>query len=98
MSFTDGKPVTVTEEHLKIRWGGRDPSKCPFRCYMCGNKFEVGGTFRFVYSNGVEGAGGNPLVCADCDGPNWDVVERWKAMRHEARTKFWWFTYHGDCR
>lgn len=94
MSFTDGKPVIVTQEHLKAHWGGRDPRKCPFRCMMCGHRFELGDTFRFVYTNNISGAGGNPIVCAVCNTP--DVIERWKVMCAEARTKFWWFTYHGD--
>lgn len=89
MSFTDGKPLLATEEHLKAPWSGkRDGSM--FRCRMCGYKFQLGDYWRFVYTNDIPGAGGNPLVCERCDGG--DVCARWVQMCEEARTKFWWFT------
>lgn len=93
MSFTDGKPHVVTVEDMTRPWGGkRDGSR--FRCYLCGRHFLVGDVYRWQYSNGTPGAGGNPMVCAPCDGP--DVVERWKAMHDEwsleGGGKWWWFS------
>jgi len=90
-NFTDQKPRIATAEDLKRPWSGHRDGSC-FRCYLCGHKFEVGDQYRWVYSNGTPGAGGNPMVCASCDGPNEEVIARWKAMHEEARTRFWWFT------
>lgn len=91
MSFTDQKPFVVTEKHTKGMWGG-GRNGIFFRCYLCGHKFVVGDIARWVYSNGVPGASGNPIVCAACDGPSEDVIARWKFMHEEAATRFWWFT------
>lgn len=91
MSFIDQKPHVATEEDCRAPWGGVKNGK-RFRCYMCGHKFVVGDTYRWVYTNDTPGAGGNPIVCVKCDGP--DVKERWAAMCKEARTKFWSFTYY----
>ena len=88
MSFTDGKAWTVTEEETHLNWSGGKNGKY-FRCNLCGHKFKAGDTARFQFTNGTPGAGGNPLVCLNCDGP--DVVERWKQMCEDAHTKFWWF-------
>lgn len=87
-SFTNGKPHVATAEDLKRPWGGkRDGSR--FRCYLCGHRFKAGDTYRWQFTNDVSGAGGNPLVCKACDGP--DVIEHWKAMHAESREKWWWF-------
>lgn len=93
MSFTDGKPWTVTEEETHLAWAGGANGKY-FRCNLCGHRFKAGDRARFQFTNNVPGAGGNPLVCRNCDGP--DVVERWKQMCIDARTKFWWFNRHND--
>lgn len=68
---------------------------------MCGHRFSVGDVWRFVYTNGLPDTfeldgvnyskyGGNPLVCAACDGP--DVIDRWKAKCDDMYSdKNWWF-------
>ena len=90
MSFTDQKPHVVEVADLTRPWGGfRDGRR--FRCYLCGHRFKEGDTYRWVYSNGVPGAGGNPMVCVSCDGTNEEVIERWRAMREVACNKFWVF-------
>lgn len=90
MSFIDGKPQTVSEIDLKADWGGRSHKKFPFRCYMCGHKFQLGEYWRFIFTNDIAGAGGNPIVCHSCDGD--DVRERWKKLCDEFNgDKFWWF-------
>lgn len=62
MSFTDGKPFTVTEEQTKLRWGGG------FWCKLCGHAFIAGDTARWIYANSTPKACvGNFMVCADCD-------------------------------
>lgn len=88
-SFPFDGPYRVTEEHLKMPWAGYKNGK-KFRCYLCGYKFKLGDYFRLVYTNSTPGCGGNPNVCENCDGP--DVIEKWKQMHIDARTKFWWFT------
>ncbi len=94
MSFTDGKPHTVTSKHLATKWGGYQ-AKQYFRCRMCGHTFVEGDVFRWLYTNDLEGGyAGNPIVCAACDGP--DAIDRWRALCDEARSpRFWWFTFHG---
>ena len=89
MSFTDCKPWIVTEEDCKRPWSGHPRN---FRCYMCGHRFKVGDTVRWQYTNDMKGAGGNPLVCAECDGTPKDVRDRWQARLKEWRSdRFWWF-------
>jgi len=85
-SFTDQKPRIATKGNIETLWGGRKDS---FRCYMCGYRFQVGDYWRWVYTNNVEGASGNPIVCNCCDGE--DVVERWKKLVNEVGEKYWWF-------
>jgi hypothetical protein len=74
MSFTDGRPWTVSAEDTKLRWMGAPEY---FRCSLCTQRFRVGDTARFVYGNDGSSKFGNFLVCAGCDGP--DVK-----MRHNA--------------
>jgi hypothetical protein len=86
--FTDQKPQIATEEDLKRRWSARKPGEA-FRCYLCGHRFQVGDTWRWVYANGTPGSRfGNFLVCPSCDGP--DVLERWVKHGQEAKNKYWW--------
>ena len=93
MSFTDGKPRVATEADIKMQWSGGKPGQ-RFRCYLCGHKFAVGDTWRFLYMNGTPGVHcGNALVCEKCDGP--DAVERMAAHAKawaEFREKdaYWW--------
>lgn len=90
MSFTDGKPWVATEQHAKAPWGGTKSGK-RFRCGVCGHRFQVGDTVRFVFANFKESPSryGNFLTCAWCDGP--DVLERRANMEKDAEERFWWF-------
>lgn len=77
MSFTDQKPFVATEAHVKARWGSG------FTCKLCGHKFVVGDTVRWVYANGTKDQQtGNFMVCARCDGE--DVLQRAKTSYIEA--------------
>lgn len=70
MSFLDGKPWTVTQEHVKLKWGGSG-----LQCSLCGHKFKAGDVARFVFANGTPDACcGNFFTCVGCDGP--DVLQR----------------------
>ena len=90
-SFTDQKPRIATREDVHARWSGGATGKY-FRCALCGHKFKVGDTWRFVYTNDTPGAGGNPLVCETCDGTREKVIEKWKALKIEFdNPKFWRF-------
>lgn len=92
MSFTDGKPWTATKEDCAKRWSCGKPGE-HFRCAFCGHRFSPGDRVRWQFTNDIKGAGGNPLVCEKCDGP--DVVERWKAKCAEwAADAWWWFRLH----
>lgn len=95
MGWIDGKPLQVTEAHLKTNWSGyRDGRK--FRCGLCGHRFQLGDTFRFVMANinGSPTKYGNFFTCASCDGD--DVLQRRAAMEREAETRFWWFRQEID--
>lgn len=89
MSFTDGKARIATEVDCQACWSGGKPG-ARFRCYLCGIKFKVGDTWRFVYNAG-DGLI-NILVCSDCDGD--DVQQRWQQQCQEAEQRFWWLTDH----
>ena len=91
MSFTDQNARITSEEDLKSRWYGGKPGEY-FRCGFCGYKFNPGDLWRCVYTNDTPGAAGNPLVCEICDAPREVLIDRWKKMRIEAKTKFWFFT------
>jgi len=88
MSFTDQKPRVVTTDDLAAHWSGyKDGSH--FRCYLCGHKFKLGDTWRWVYDNDGDGAhAGNFMVCSDCDGP--DVRTRWKYHVQYIKRTAWW--------
>lgn len=91
MSFTDQRPWTVTENDMATRWGGIDArsERSRFRCMLCGHRFEVGDSARWVYMNGTAGAHcGNVFVCQPCDGD--DVRDRIVAHAKEGREKHWW--------
>lgn len=91
MSFTDQLPFTATDEHFKLRWNCRSPGE-DLRCGFCGYKFKPGDKVRWLYTNDLKGAGGNPFVCSSCDKPNDILKEQWLKMCEEARTKYWFFT------
>jgi hypothetical protein len=65
-SFTDQQARIVTEHDLNARWGGDAPGK-RFRCGLCNYKFQLGDYWRWVYTNDIPGAGGNPFICESCD-------------------------------
>lgn len=95
MSFTNQKPFVATEEQCRAPWGAVD-NGVRFRCYLCGHKFVVGDTVRWVYGNspspGIR-AYGNILTCVECDGPN--IMERFARLMEEfealADGRFWSF-------
>ena len=89
-SFTDQQPFTVTRVHLRSKWGGGQPGE-RFRCYLCGYRFRLGDVARWQYTNDTPGAGGNPLVCHECDGTKEEIVARWKQMYAESNGRMWWF-------
>lgn len=94
MSFTNRKPFLVTERDLTRPWSGKkDGSR--FNCGICGNRFKVGDTVRWIYANGTPGAPfGNFFVCQICDGEAteerliarrsemWKELKRLKAALH----------------
>ena len=105
MSLLDGKPHIVTETNCKARWSG-GANGIYLRCSLCGHKFVPGDVMRFVITNtraccdaGVPG--GNPKVCAACDGTNEEIYAKWKTM-HEEWTKievrFWEFIRQAEAR
>lgn len=96
MSFTDQKPHIVTNADLQAHWGGGGPGK-RLRCYLCGYKFRLGDTFRWVYTAGrtyldpdTRRQCGviNFLVCQHCDCP--DVLEKWVEINRIIATRYWW--------
>jgi hypothetical protein len=88
--FTNGKPWIATEADCKVSWGG-GANGSRFRCHLCGHRFKPGDQVRWQYTNDTPGAGGNPLVCKDCDGTKEEIVEKMKAMYAEAKGRMWWF-------
>lgn len=95
MSFTDGKPWTVTEEDVGRMWSGGKNGKY-FRCGLCGHKFQPGDYARWQYTNDIPGAGGNPMVCEKCDGTKEEIVAKWAAMHEESNNRMWWFCHRED--
>jgi hypothetical protein len=81
--FTDGKPLVVDPMWLGLNWSGR--GRDGFRCHLCGHRFDLGDTFRFVFVDRYP----NALICGTCDGS--DVIERWKAWVDELRVRAWWW-------
>lgn len=86
------KPATATE--CSACWDGGKPGEF-FRCGFCGYKFQEGDLFRGIYTNDLQGAGGNPLVCRECDAETSELRKRWQEKWAEWRTlakqRFWWF-------
>jgi hypothetical protein len=94
MSFTDGKPWVVTEKDCRVSWAGGKNGKY-FLCGLCGYKFKPGDTVRWQYTNDVQGASGNPLVCVECDGTKEEIVIKYKKL-HEDFNKLKKI-FHQDC-
>ena len=69
-----------------------------FRCCFCGNKFKVDDNIRWIYTNDLINATGNPLICESCYGEKSveDIRKDWINMCEEADGKFWWFTRHTE--
>lgn len=85
MSFIDQKPRVVTEKEYPGHWSGYKDGR-RFRCYMCGHRFKIGDTFRWVM--GTKRGVVNLIVCDKCDSP--DILDRWIERLKEAEEKFWW--------
>lgn len=65
--FTKGARFVVIESDLRGNWSGCRHG-IRFACGLCGRRFIVGDTIRWVYANGKNGApGGNFFVCGPCD-------------------------------
>ena len=91
MSFTDQKPRIATKEDCKAQWSGGENGKY-FRCALCGHKFVIGDYWRFVYTNDIPAAAGNPLVCEKCDGTKEEIVTKMRELKSEYnQQKFWRF-------
>lgn len=85
------EPHIATEKDVKANWlGGQDGLF--FRCSLCGHKFQIGDYYRCVYTNDMQDAYGNPIVCKSCDEGNEKVRDKWKERHAEFMSeKFWWF-------
>jgi hypothetical protein len=91
MSFTDQKPRVATEEDCHAGWMGVS-NGVYFRCGFCGYRFQPGDYWRWVFTNDVPGAGGNPMTCKACDTGNREsMIAKWRAMHEEAKMRMWWF-------
>jgi hypothetical protein len=74
VSFTDGKPWTVTaDDLLPGKWGSGKKGN-GLRCGLCGEAPKEGDSIRWVYANGypadrpeLGAPGGNFFVCAPCN-------------------------------
>jgi len=90
-NFTNQKPFIVEEKHLTLPWNGGKNGKY-FRCGLCGDKFITGDIIRWVYTNDVQGAGGNPFVCERCDGTREEILKKLLELKKEYNDpKFWRF-------
>jgi len=89
-SKINGAGFVVEAGHLLRPWSGVRPETGTlaeqlagghpkFKCGICGRRLKVGDTARWLFTNGMPepGCGGNPFICAKCDGP--DVKARWAA-------------------
>ena len=88
MSWTNQKPFEVTQDHIDARWSGhkriyKDYHQ-KFRCRLCGHKFKVGDTARFVLGKKIS----NFFVCPDCDGE--DVLDRAIAHYEKSKEEYWY--------
>ena len=71
--FTDQKPfVAFAADVQAFNKHGRT-----WQCSLCGHVFVAGDVARWIYANGTKGLTcGNFFVCARCDGPDSEVLER----------------------
>ena len=87
-----GELLVADEKTCQARWAGYRPGE-GFRCYFCGRKMVPGDKYRAVYTNDLRGAGGNPLVCEQCNGTNEELRARWIKINLEVDDflkKYWW--------
>ena len=83
--FTSQLPQIATERDLNARWGGDGPGN-KFRCGLCNYKFQLNDYWRWVYTNDIPGAGGNPFICENCD--NKYKKDRLKIAEEFAKDEF----------
>jgi len=85
--FTDQKPHIATDKDVKALWSGASNGR-KFYCKLCGHKFQIGDTYRWVSAGSIHRI--NLLVCSKCDGP--DVLDHWEKWWQDweylAKTKF----------
>ena len=95
-NFIKGEWQVADEKTCKALWSGGKNGKY-FRCAFCGHRFKPGDKWRCQYTNDTNGAGGNPLVCEDCNLPKEELIEVWKAKHklwhdmHSFKGEWWWF-------
>lgn len=91
--FTDYLKI-ATEKDTKLAWSGK-PNGEWFRCGFCGYKIKAGDKYRIIYTNDIPGAGGNPIICENCDVPNDLARKLWKekhqTIKELKKGAFWWF-------
>ena len=85
--FTNQKPFMVTTSDVAARWSGV-PDGLAFRCGLCGYRFAIGDTARWVYAGGTEFL--SFFVCSSCEADPPDALTKWKIANEEARQRFWW--------
>jgi hypothetical protein len=94
--WTKGVPQIATKETCALAWSGGKNGKY-FRCSYCGHQFVPGDYWRWVYTNDLAGAGGNPMTCRDCDtGDNSTMRQKWKShceAFNDMKKKFWNFLH-----
>ena len=86
--WTNEMPFTATEDDCRAGWSGGKEGK-HFKCGLCGYRFAAGDTVRWQYTNDVQGAGGNPLVCVNCDGSKEKIVEKIIGLNELKRRMGW---------
>jgi ribosomal protein L37E len=97
MSILNGVPFIATKEHVNAPWSG---NKKNFRCSYCGYKFKIGDTVRFIYTNDMNTAPGNPLVCSTCDTGNNEEMralwnQKWNNFKEFKKANWWFFKFSG---
>ena len=95
MNLLDGKTHVVIEDHCKLPWAGGKNGKY-FRCGFCGHKFIPGNKIRWIFSNHVKGASGNPFTCDKCDcGDDSKMILKYKSLKEsfdkDVIGKYWSF-------
>jgi hypothetical protein len=94
MSFTDGERRIADEKTVNAPWSG---NKKNFRCGLCGHKFVIGDGWRFLFTNDMPKAPGNPLICDSCFIDKDDARAKWQKKHEEINNgAYWWFFRHMD--